>query len=184
MVITDNTGRFDAGADQEIHQDALDFGLARFEIVPGYENVTLVGHLEYPWYESVLGGSVEVGAVHGNSGVGEEGRRGDFRVVRGNREFQVGVSVVDAFQDVAEAFRVRSPQDYDVVHVGFLFEVFDVFAELLDLLQFGSFDYVIGAAGLKFTYSHSNITQYRVITKKKIKSATSSFVLSEKFVLD
>lgn len=64
------------GADQEVHQDRLQLGLARFEVIPSNENLSLDSQLDDPRDESVLRGPVDVGAAFQDAGHSKQcGRR-------------------------------------------------------------------------------------------------------------
>ena len=143
VVVGDDADRFDPGADQEIHHDGLHLRLPTLEVVASNEDVEAFRQLDGAGHERVLRTAVDVGAVFQHGGDGKDGRRGDFRVAFLDGGQEVVGGVVDAFDDVREAFRVRGPQHDDFVQVVGRLEVANVGADLLHLLRHGTGFHVV-----------------------------------------
>jgi hypothetical protein len=150
VVVGCNGGEFDSGADHEVDEGGLHFGLAGLEVVAADEGFVLLGELDAAGDEGVLRGAVDEGSVFEDAGDGEDGAGRDFFVAGFDCLHEVLGGVVDAGDKVGVALGVRGPEDDDLVEAIGGLEVSNVFAEVLDVLHagFGAGDDVVGAVFL------------------------------------
>lgn len=133
VVVADDGLRLDSGGDEELSEGSFEFGLSGLEVITDDEDFVLLGELDDSWDESVLGGSVDVGASFRDGGECEDGGGGDFWVVLFDGLHEVLVGVVDSGLDFTESFSVGGPENDDLVDsIGDL-EISDVLSDLVEV---------------------------------------------------
>ena len=134
--------------DEEVHHDALHFGLAALEVVAADHDGVLLRELHHPRHEGVLRGAVDVGGLLQDARHSEERGRGDLLLTAGDGLEQVLRRVVDALLNGREPLRVGRPQHHHFVQAVSRFEVADILANLIHLLLLAPRQAVVGAVGL------------------------------------
>ncbi|MDK0628432.1 hypothetical protein P5F04_16390, partial [Clostridium perfringens] len=84
MVIRGDGKRLDAGVDEELCENGLEFGLTRLQIITTDEGLLALGEFDDTGDEGVLRGAIDEWLALQDGSNGEEGRRGDLSMGRLN----------------------------------------------------------------------------------------------------
>jgi hypothetical protein len=109
VVVAGNGGELDTSADQEVHEGRLHLGLTRFEVVTANEGIVLLRKVNASWDEGVLGRTVDERNALKDGCDSKDGRWSNLLVALLNGLHEVLRGVIDAGQDLSEAFSVSSP---------------------------------------------------------------------------
>ena len=100
MVVRGDGKGFDTGVDEEVHEDGLNLGLARFEVVTTDVDLFTTGEVDDTRNEGVLGAAIDEGDLLEDGGEGEDGGgRNLFMAFLDGLEQVVG-GVVDARENL------------------------------------------------------------------------------------
>ena len=133
MVVTDDAQWTDAGFDQELGEDALDFGLSGFEIVSADERFVLFGKFDTSRDKGVLRSTVDEGDAFEDTTDCKDRGGSDFRVTFLDALDEILSRIVDSRDNLRVTFSIGSPNDNDFIQIVFRLEGFDIVADMLDV---------------------------------------------------
>ena len=117
VVVAGDGGELDAGVDEKVNESRLHFCLTGLEVVATDEGIMFLSKLNGARDKGVLGRAIdERNPVENTSHSKDRGRR-DLSMSRLNGLEQILSGVVDARDDIGEAFSVSSPEHKDLVKV-------------------------------------------------------------------
>jgi len=136
MVVTDDAQRTDACFDQELSEDALDFGLARLEIVSSDERFVLFGKFNTSGNKGVLRGTIDEGNALEDTTDGKDRGRRDFGMTLLDALDEILSRIIDTRDNLCITFRIGSPNNNDFIHIMLRLERFNVIANMLHMFPF------------------------------------------------
>ena len=135
MIVGHDRCRFDARADEEIHQDGFHLRLTRFEIITTDENTMTLGELNDTRNQRILRRTIDVRASLKDRRHGENIRRGHFSFTALNATHHLLRRHVESGAHIDKSLGVCRPQHDDGIEFILRFEVANIATDVVQILQ-------------------------------------------------